>query len=335
MSYFVFVVSNQGKPLSPCTIERALSLHKAKKGTFFYRRHLLCIRLNYSVCTHVVTNYCTVGLDTGSKFSGLSVGDYSRTYLNLLLNVGKFKLLKGKLETRRELRRGRRYRNTPRKARFNNRSREGFVPPSTKARWNYYYNTIKVLTGILPITTCCIEDVQAVTKKGGKKWNSNFSVVQNGKNFLYTKLKKERLEVKLFHGYTTKELRDSYSLPKNKDKGKQCFYSHNVDAWVLLQTEYNNLSKPDNLTLHTSTYTSSNRRQLHASLYKKNHYRVCKKANIGSPPKWLLTSERSTGTYNRKTGNYVELLTSITTKKQERLGSLQVKSFSKVFYTRL
>lgn len=334
--FYVYVLTKDNKPLSPIRIDRALSLHKKRKGTFFYRKHVLCIRLNYSPKNTVVTNVVSVGFDVGSKWSGITACDALHTYLNLHLSVSKFKLLKGKIKSRAELRGGRRYRNTPyRPARFSNRSRKGFVPPSTKARWQYHYNWIKFLTSILPVAYVVIEDVCGKTMKNGKKWNEAFSPIQCGKNWFYTAVKSLGVEVDLVQGYTTKELRDKYSLKKTTVKSNLVFEAHNVDAWVLAQTKLNEVDKPDNTLLHLHTYTTSNRRQLHEACCRKGGYKQNKKLNLGFPPKCLLFNKRSTGTYYRKTGNYIELLVDKVTKKQERLDSLQVKSYNKQYLNRL
>jgi hypothetical protein len=336
MSFYVFVTTKDNKPLSPTTIERAASLNRAGKGTFFKRKGVLCLRLNYQPTDTTVTNVVSLGVDPGSKWSGITACDAIHTYLNLHLSVSKFKGLTGKMESRRDLRRGRRYRNTPyRKARFNNRSRKYFLPPSTKARWQYHYNWIKFLTSILPVAYVVIEDVCGKTMKNGKKWNEAFSPIQCGKNWFYTAVKSLGVEVDLVQGYTTKELRDKYSLKKTTNKSKLVFEAHNVDAWVLAQTKLNEVDKPDITLLHLHTYTTSNRRQLHEACCRKGGYKQNKKLNLGFPPKCLLFNKRSTGTYYRKTGNYIELLVDKVTKKQERLDSLQVKSYNKQYLNRL
>jgi len=85
----------------------------------------------------------------------------------------------GQGETRRTMRRARRSRNTPcRPCRLNRRRGEVFLPPCTKSRWQWKLRLLAWLSKMYPITHVMVEDVQATTKKGARRWNCMFSPLE-------------------------------------------------------------------------------------------------------------------------------------------------------------
>lgn len=143
--------------------------------------------------------------------------------------------VKGAVEVRRNMRRARRHRKLRRRpARFDNRLRNTKrLPPSTKARWQSKLNILKQLAKVIPRTDVCVEDVQATTRPGSRRWNSNFSPIEVGKLWFYQSIKDLGFRLWLKSGFDTKMLRDSFGFKKTSDKAKECFESHAVDSWCL------------------------------------------------------------------------------------------------------
>jgi hypothetical protein len=174
----------------------------------------------------------SIGVDPGSKKEGISVVSDKHTIINIQLDAVTW--VKDAMERRRNARKARRQRNTPcRSPRFNNRTKIGWIPPSTKARWQSKLNLIKSMKQVFPISICVIEDICAVTKEGHPKWNKSFSPLEVGKSWFYTQLETEGFSVVLMKGYETKSLRDQYQLHKSSQKLSNKWDAHCVDSWVL------------------------------------------------------------------------------------------------------
>jgi hypothetical protein len=116
-----------------------------------------------------------------SVYRAFSLRKAKETVLHLMVEAAE--QVKDAVETRRTMRRARRFRKWRRPQRFANRLHEKpRIPPSTRSRWQAKARVIKHLQTMLPLTDVVVEDVQAVTRKGkGGKWNSSFSPVQVGK----------------------------------------------------------------------------------------------------------------------------------------------------------
>ena len=122
---YVPVISSDGRPLMPTIPSRARRWIKAGRATPFFRKGVFCIRLNVPVGEQ--TQPIAIGIDPGSKWEGFTVKSAKHTFLNVHADVSDA------ITTRRQMRRTRRYRNTPCQANRMNRAR-GSLPPSTKAR---------------------------------------------------------------------------------------------------------------------------------------------------------------------------------------------------------
>lgn len=233
------VVDARGVPLMPTTPVRARRM--LKEGEAVARRNKLgifYIQLKRAVDpvpkgVQERTQPIAASVDLGSSFAGLSVVGTKDTILNIMTEPVNW--VEDALRKRREMRRLRRYRKCRRrKKRFDNRKRpEGWVPPSTKARWDTYLRIIDHLRKIVPITHVGVEEGKARTKKGQKRWNNNFSPLQNGRNYFIKELQKRGLSVTLLPAREVARLRKKHGLTKVKDKAEKSFYSHCVDAWVI------------------------------------------------------------------------------------------------------
>jgi len=255
------VVNVQGIPLMPCTPPKARALLKAGKARPKRNKlGLFYIQLTYA--QESSNQPLVVGIDPGSKFEGFSVVGRRETVCNLMVEAPDH--VKGAVETRRMMRRARRSRRWRRPCRSQNRL-SGYkrIPPSTRCRWEAKARIVQHLLSILPLTDASVEDVQAETRPGkGRKWNTAFSPVQVGKEYLYRLLTAMGLTVHTFPGFVTKRLREQYGLSKTKQKDKQDFTSHAVDAWVLAAT-VSGAKTPTSTQLWYVVPVRFNRRRLH------------------------------------------------------------------------
>src|SRR5436190_9351249 len=216
----------------PCTPAKARHLFKSGKAKPKRNKlGLFYVQLTYEQETD--NQPLVAGVDPGSKFEGYSVVGTQDTVLNLMVEAPDH--VKDAVETRRTMRRARRYHKWRRPKRFDNRlNRKRRIPPSTRSRWEAKARIIAQLLKILPLTDVVVEDVCAETRRGkGSKWNGSFSPVQVGKEHLSKLLGRMGLQVHLCRGPQTKELREKYELKKTKNKSKQDFSSHAVDGWVM------------------------------------------------------------------------------------------------------
>lgn len=223
------VVDAEGKPLMPCTSARGRLLLKTGKA-LARRNKLGMFYLQLKQTKNPALQPLTLGVDPGSKFEGFSVVGTEDTVLNIMSEATAW--VSRAVEQRRDMRRARRFRKTRRrKCRFNNRlANEKRVPPSTKARWDTKLRVIRQLEKILPIQTIVVEDIKAVTRKNGKRWNNSFSPLEVGKQYFYAQINRKLI---VRSGMDVKALRDSIGLKKLKNKSKPVFETHCVDAWAL------------------------------------------------------------------------------------------------------
>ncbi len=216
----------------PCTPAKARHLFKSGRAKPKWTKlGLFCVQLCYQQQPN--NQPLIVGIDPGSTFEGFSVVGSKETVTNLMVEAADH--VKNAVEVRRSMRRARRHRKWRRPQRFHNRlNRKPRIPPSTRSRWEAKARIVTHLKQVLPLTEVMVEDVQAVTRPGkNRTWNAAFSPVQVGKEHLYRLLQEMGLTVHLRQGWQTKELREHYGVKKTKNKAKQSFDAHAVDAWVL------------------------------------------------------------------------------------------------------
>lgn len=248
-------------PLMPTTPSRADKWVKSKKATPFWKRGIWCVRLNIEPSDRK-TQTIVVGIDPGSKREGITVKSEAHTYLNIQATAVGW--VKDALEKRRNMRRARRFRNTPcRKNRRNRNINAKRLPPSTKARWQWKLRICEFLKKLYPISVFVVEDIKASARKGCGKWNKSFSPMGVGKQWFYDQLSKHG-KVMLKQGYETAELRSDLGLKKNKNKLSEKFSTHCVDSWVLANWYVGGHNKPDNEEMLIIEPIQLHRRQLHA-----------------------------------------------------------------------
>jgi hypothetical protein len=254
----------------PTTPSRAKRWIKLGKATPFFKKGVFCVRLNIEPSSY---NYqpIVVGVDPGSKREGFSVKSKAHTYINVQTHAVTW--VKDHVEIRGNMRRARRYRHTPcrqnRKNRLVNQQR---IPPSTKARWQWKLRVCKWLTLMFPVSGFIVENIQAKSRKGAKRWNSTFSPLEVGKQWFYSELRKlASLEIRA--GYDTYEMRQKLGLNKSKNKLSNKFDAHCVDAWVLANGYVGAHTQPDNTSLIEVIPLELHRRQLHRLQHSTGHIR--------------------------------------------------------------
>lgn len=267
---FVPVVDSNNRPLMPTTPARAKRWIKSGKATPFFKKGVFCVRLNVEPSNR---NYqpIAVGVDPGSKREGFTVKSKSHTYLNVQTHAIDW--VKDHVETRRNMRRARRFRNTPcRQNRKNRLVNKQKLPPSTKARWQWKLRICNWLSSMFAVTTFVVEDIKAKTWKNGRKWNVLFSPLEVGKNWFYSELRQlANLETRA--GNETYEMRQELGLKKSKNKLSNKFDAHCVDSWVLANSFVGGHAKPDTTALIEIVPLEFHRRQLHRLQHQSGHIR--------------------------------------------------------------
>jgi len=254
------VLSKNGKPLMPCSFSKARKLltnNKAikkwsKLGVFY-------IQLTFDPLSEINKNQqVVIGIDPGSKFDGYAV---TSKVVNL---TGMSELPSGiseKLETRRTMRRARRFRNCRRRPkRFDNRNKDGFIAPSVKAKIDFRLKIVKELSKIYPVTDIVIEDIRFNHYK--KHWGKHFSTVEIGKNYLYQELRKLG-KLTLKDGFETNIKRKELGLKKISNKSKRKPESHSTDAVALASLVNNKLELISSYPFYVWKRYQYSRRQLH------------------------------------------------------------------------
>jgi hypothetical protein len=223
------VVSADGTPLMPCRAAKARKLlerglaekHWNKLGQFYLQLKFQPkseLNVNQQVC---------LAVDPGSKWDGIAIisrkGVLTCGMLVLPSKVAE------KLTQRRQMRRARRYRKTPRRAkRFDNRyQRDGWIAPSQKAKVDFRTKIVDELCRLYPVSQFAVEDVRFNHYK--KRWGKHFSTVEIGKAEFYKHLRTLG-ELTLYMGTETAELRERFDLPKNPVKKELAWTTHAVDA---------------------------------------------------------------------------------------------------------
>lgn len=240
------VVSASGQPLMPCRPSKARKLlgkdwaekHWNKLGQFYLQLKFQPkseLNVNQQVC---------LAVDPGSRWDGITILT-KKQVLTCGMLVLPSRIVK-KLEQRRQMRRARRYRKTPRRAeRFNNRHRpEGRIAPSQKAKVDFRIRIVDEQCRLYPITKFAVEDVQFDHYR--KRWGKYFSTVEIGKTRFYEHLQKLG-PLTFYRGVDTYGLRLLLRLPKTSRKSTLHWTAHASDAIAIgyAQTGCADLSPPE------------------------------------------------------------------------------------------
>ena len=255
------VLDKDMKPLMPTTPARArLLLSRGKARAYRNKLGIFCIILKQDVDPD--NQQIVVGIDPGSKFEGWSVVGTKETVLNGMSEAPTH--IKDAVKRRRIMRRARRSRNCRRRpARFNNRQRnKKTLPPSTFARWNAKVRTLKQLIKVIPISDVVVEDVNALSKKGQRRWNINFSPMGAGKEWFYNQIQNLNVNLHTIQGFETMKLREIFGLKKTSNKASKSFNSHAIDAWVMA-ADVSGAEQPTERGLFYWIPIRLHRRQLH------------------------------------------------------------------------
>lgn len=260
MQLFVPVFDSNNRPLMPTKMQRAIRWKYSGKATLFYKKGVLCARLNVEPSSRHTQPIC-VGVDPGSKREAFTVKSQAHDYINIQSHAVDW--VGDAVEVRRNMRRTRRYRNTPCRSPKKNFDRGEFLPPSTKARWQAKLRLIKFLMQLFPISHIAVEDVKARTWKGARRWNSSFSPIECGKQWFYSECRKLAI-LELFDGFEhTYQTRQELGLKKRKNKLSTDFHAHAVDSWVLAYLVVGGNPKPENQSVIEFVPLRFHRRQLH------------------------------------------------------------------------
>jgi hypothetical protein len=263
------VLDSNKQPLMPCSEKRARLLMEREQAKPYWRKGIFCIILQKEPSDRKLQDV-NVGIDPGSKRTGVTVMTDSKVVLNMQLNTPEW--VKDQVELRKILRRSRRGRKTPyRKCRFNRKI--GGIPPSTKARWQAHLRVVDVLSDILPLTDVVVEDVCAESREGKRKWNVMFSPIQVGKRWFAKQIVSGGLKLHLYKGFETFEWRNARGFKKTKEKLKDVWEAHCVDSHCLCEIlvgpvePFKGFYRFDFLQWH--------RRQLHVTNPSKGGERKC------------------------------------------------------------
>lgn len=151
MSNYVFLIDANKIPMNPIHPAHARKLMEAGKAAVF-RRYPFTLIMN-RVVENIVTYPLTLKIDPGSKTTGISlVTDRNEVVWGMELEH-RGQQIKDALESRRNVRRGRRLRNNRyRQARFLNRRRaKGWLAPSLMHRVLTIETWVKRLVKFVPI----------------------------------------------------------------------------------------------------------------------------------------------------------------------------------------
>lgn len=257
MQPFVPVISATGKRLMPTTNRTADRLIANGRAVRRFDRGLFFIQLTDRADGY--TQPVVVGIDPGSQKEAYTVQSERHTFLHVQADAITW--VKEHVETRRQMRRVRRYRKTPCRANRKNRARGG-IPPSTRARWGWKVRIVRWLARSYPITQIVIEDVAAVTKPGTQRWNESFSPLAVGKAWCYAELE-QIAPVLRVPGHQTKALRDQAGLKKSRNKLSDSWDAHCVDSFILASYAVGGPSQPGHTQVLYLVPLRFHRRQLH------------------------------------------------------------------------
>ncbi len=227
----VFVLDATGKPLTPTTPAKARKLLRSGVAKKVWSK-LNMFGLQMLGETRQQVPVTTLGIDPGTKFEGYAVVCGQENVLAIKLDLSDKQQQVKKMQKRQILRRARRFRKCRRRpARFDNRSRKGFIAPSQLVMVCSRLKVLRALFAIYPIGLVGLEDVRFYHAK--HRWGANFSTVEIGKTRIRQWIEAQGAQVTLYQGFETQELRKQYGYRKTSDKAADRFEAHCADALAL------------------------------------------------------------------------------------------------------
>lgn len=241
------VISKDGKPLMPCKPSKARKLLNQDKAIprwsklgIFYIQLTIEIKSEYNANQSFV-----LANDPGSKFDGFALGcKYVQLRLMAVMpdkiadkrksgKKGKKESKKGtgKMGTRANLRRSRRYRKTRRRPWRDRSPSEGWISPSQLAKVLFRTAIVDELCKLFPVTHFIVEDVRF--DHYNNRYGKYFSTVEIGKSKYYEHLRNKGTLV-LVEGWQTKLWRQEAGLKKTSRKDALAPESHANDAVAML-----------------------------------------------------------------------------------------------------
>lgn len=268
----IFVVGLSGKPLTPCKTQKARKLLLGKVAKVIWNKFGQ-FGIQLLIPTREHTPKTILGIDNGTKFEGYSIVSEKENNTNVMWLLPDKKKLVKKLNERRILRKTRRYRNCRRrKARFNNRSRDGFIAPSQLQIVQSRIKAIKEFFKCYPISKVAFEDVKFNHRD--KRYGRNFSTIEIGKNmiknFIINLIGRENLIN--FEGTETFDIRKQRGLKKSSNKSAENFNSHCVDSFAIASELTECKNPKEEIIVIDDTYRPT-RRRLHDTQFSKGGIR--------------------------------------------------------------
>ena len=163
----VFVLDKSKQPLMPCTSARARELLNRKKAAVLKYYPFTIILLDREGGEK---QKLELKVDPGSKTTGIALIAYFKRKIKVIWAANlshRGSAIKKALDSRRAIRRSRRFRHTRyRKPRFNNRTKpKGWLAPSILSRVDNVHYLTKKLVCLVDITSIAVETVRFDTQK--------------------------------------------------------------------------------------------------------------------------------------------------------------------------
>lgn len=215
---YVFVQDCNGNPLMPTKrLGKVRHLLKEKRAVVIMREPFT-IRLTKPL-EHTYTQFCSMGVDTGSVYIGMSVTTAAQEFFAACLKI-RSREVHDLLETRKENRCGRHYKKGYRQARFDNRKKkDGWLAPSIEHRILSHELFIKLVMKLLPVKKITLELGKFDTQKM-KDPEISGSEYQHGEKEGYENTKafvkaRDKYECQICHNSKGKTLQVHHIIPKN------------------------------------------------------------------------------------------------------------------------
>lgn len=151
----VYILNVKAKPIMPCKPSKARKLLKQGKARVI-KREPFTIQLLFGSSGY--KQKVTLGIDTGSKYIGLSASTISNELFSA--NIQLRNDISDLLTSRKQTRRARRNRLRYRKARFLNRvgtKNKGWLAPSIEHKIQTHLNIVEKVNKLIPISKTIVE----------------------------------------------------------------------------------------------------------------------------------------------------------------------------------